>query len=364
MIPRVYKVHPFADTFPMLSDVELEELADDIREHGQREAIVLSFDGSTILDGRNRLAALQLLGLEPKTRKINSRMSEEDVLNLIMSANLHRRHLNPTQKAVIALGFKQEMARLTAERERETRAALVRTQGRQTGGKFAPSDSGSRDPLSGGEHVTREGLAEKFDTSGGTIQRVERVAKHMPELVSDMRAGKLDAATAEKHLLSVRPELKRQNVPKDEFGWLPPHGTPPPANARSSTARQARESWIRWMANDSATSYQIGDKIDLDPNTVRRIAREAGIVIPADVHALRKKQPTFNVGSALDLLVSDLESMSTNIERIRSAATEVDPSKVDEYADALVPYAKGSKQLSRQLAQLIKDMRNGNSEEV
>ena len=47
-----YPAHPAADIFPVMSDSEFNGLVEDMREHGQREAIVV-LDGA-ILDGRHR----------------------------------------------------------------------------------------------------------------------------------------------------------------------------------------------------------------------------------------------------------------------------------------------------------------------
>ena len=51
------QAHPVAAIFPMMQGDDFDELVADIREHGQREAILLHPDG-TILDGRNRYQAL------------------------------------------------------------------------------------------------------------------------------------------------------------------------------------------------------------------------------------------------------------------------------------------------------------------
>jgi ParB-like chromosome segregation protein Spo0J len=48
--------------FPMLADDELEELAADIK--GLLQRIVLDAEGR-VLDGRNRLAACEIAGVEP-----------------------------------------------------------------------------------------------------------------------------------------------------------------------------------------------------------------------------------------------------------------------------------------------------------
>ena len=57
-------VHPVAALFPMLAGDELEELAADIKARGLLQPIVLDAEGR-ILDGRNRLAACKIAGVEP-----------------------------------------------------------------------------------------------------------------------------------------------------------------------------------------------------------------------------------------------------------------------------------------------------------
>ena len=57
--------HPAAEMFPLLGDDELRELADDIAAHGLREPIVVQ--GGTLIDGRNRLRACVMAGVEPTT---------------------------------------------------------------------------------------------------------------------------------------------------------------------------------------------------------------------------------------------------------------------------------------------------------
>jgi hypothetical protein len=79
-----------------LGEAELNELADDMLEHGQREPIWL-YDGK-ILDGRNRYRACLLKGINPHI--METRVA--DPVAFVTSANLHRRHLDPGQRAMIA----------------------------------------------------------------------------------------------------------------------------------------------------------------------------------------------------------------------------------------------------------------------
>ena len=56
------KFHPAAELFPLMTEEELIELANDIRENGLQEPIVL-LDG-LIIDGRNRWLACEQIGID------------------------------------------------------------------------------------------------------------------------------------------------------------------------------------------------------------------------------------------------------------------------------------------------------------
>lgn len=96
-----WPTHPAADLFPMLGAEELQQLADDIRKNGQLEAIVL-YEGQ-VLDGRNRLAACELAGVEPRTVTMGFRASDGGPTAWVLSKNLHRRQLSKSQAAAVAV---------------------------------------------------------------------------------------------------------------------------------------------------------------------------------------------------------------------------------------------------------------------
>jgi hypothetical protein len=115
----VLAVHPAADMFPLMSPEELRGLADDINKNGLREhvALVQVGDEMQVLDGRNRLDALELLGREMTIPKLDHRPSyrgsfvidlglfrvpvhddEDDAYAYVISRNIYRRNLTPEQK--------------------------------------------------------------------------------------------------------------------------------------------------------------------------------------------------------------------------------------------------------------------------
>jgi len=92
------EAHPIADIFPMLEDEELEELADDIKERGLLHPIVLDQEGQ-ILDGRNRLSACNLAGVEPHFTTYEG----DDPGGYALATNINRRHLTKGQQAMIVV---------------------------------------------------------------------------------------------------------------------------------------------------------------------------------------------------------------------------------------------------------------------
>jgi hypothetical protein len=88
--------HPFTAVYPMMPSHEIDELAADIKKHGQRVPIVLY--GGKILDGRNRYEACKRLKIDPKTVQFGGKSPQE----YVTSTNLLRRHLSTTDRAKVA----------------------------------------------------------------------------------------------------------------------------------------------------------------------------------------------------------------------------------------------------------------------
>lgn len=100
----VLAVHPAAAVFPMLTDDELADLAADIRANGLLHPIVLDADG-VLIDGRNRLAACKLAGVEPTFTELNG----HDPVAFILSSNIHRRQMTKGQAAMAVVRCKETL---------------------------------------------------------------------------------------------------------------------------------------------------------------------------------------------------------------------------------------------------------------
>ena len=101
------KIHPVAELFPMFPEDELRELANDIKANGLQQPIVKMDD--TLLDGRNRLAACELVGIKPETKEYTGK----DATAFIISINLKRRHLTREQRDDVIRGLREQGMTLT-----------------------------------------------------------------------------------------------------------------------------------------------------------------------------------------------------------------------------------------------------------
>lgn len=89
-------LHPCSEIFPLMEGEDFDALVADINLNGLRDPIVTL--GGAILDGRNRHRACLSAGTQIKTVEYTGK----DPLGFVMSVNLHRRHLNESQRAMIA----------------------------------------------------------------------------------------------------------------------------------------------------------------------------------------------------------------------------------------------------------------------
>jgi hypothetical protein len=109
----------------MLADDELRELAADIRQRGLLQAIVLDSEGR-VLDGRNRLAACELAGVEPTFETYGGNDSD----GYALTVNINRRHLRPSQRYIL-IEQARRLAKTTkslfspSESQRLSEAAIV-----------------------------------------------------------------------------------------------------------------------------------------------------------------------------------------------------------------------------------------------
>jgi ParB-like chromosome segregation protein Spo0J len=170
--------HPLANLFPLLDGTEFEALVADIEKHGCREPIH-TLDGK-VLDGRNRWRACQQLGITPEVIEYTG----NDPAAFVISLNLRRRHLNESQRAMVAA----ELATL------------------QNGQR----KSGS--PI--GEAAVTQGEAGKtLNVSKRQVERARKVrAKGSPELIQAVEQGEVSVSAAAE--IADQPKAEQKKIVK------------------------------------------------------------------------------------------------------------------------------------------------------
>ena len=174
----VRQFHPVASLFPLLSGEAFQELVADIKKNGLREPILLDAEGC-IIDGRNRYRACNLAGVEPRFVQWEGQGTLPEVA---LSLNLHRRHLDESQRAMVAARTAKWMEKEAAERRgtrTDIQANLPGSQFGQTRDKAGALVNVSPRSVTNAAKVLRHGcdkLIELVDTGELAVSAAARLA--------------------------------------------------------------------------------------------------------------------------------------------------------------------------------------------
>jgi hypothetical protein len=213
----VYRPHPFARLFPVLEGEARKALVENIRENGVVEPIVM-LDGM-VLDGCNRVDAARECGI--RFQDIPKRQYDGDYpLAFVVSINLHRRHLDVSQRAMVAAkiadlsvgrpkknpaiaGVSQAAAAsaLDASPAAVERAARVQAHGTP---ELISAVSNRRIPLSNAvelaglpKEMQTEILAEGPEAVSAVVKNIRRAGRQLPSATAaERRVGRMAAAVA------------------------------------------------------------------------------------------------------------------------------------------------------------------------
>src|SRR3954454_16051960 len=108
------KIHEVCSIFPMMDEKSYADLVEDIRNKGLIVPI-WTYQGA-IIDGRNRLKACEELGIKPKFQEWDGTGS---LIGFVVSLNMERRHLTPSQKSTCALEIAPRLAAEAKEKQRK-----------------------------------------------------------------------------------------------------------------------------------------------------------------------------------------------------------------------------------------------------
>src|SRR5215831_9170939 len=244
------KIHHAADLFPMMPDEELQELAADIAANLLMHPIVID-DEEQVIDGRNRLAACRIAGVEPRFEQLNGR----DPLAYIVSVNLARRNLTKGQQAMaLAMIYpdaekggrgKKSEARNSSETERFSSARL--SQARSILRQSLPlAQAVLRGSLPFDEALAKaEELKQQSSSAEAKLARLRSAAPDLAARVADENLS-VDEASA----------ILRQREDDDR--------------RMKADGRAAAESIVGFAAQVAAihTAIEAGEDIRLKPKTL------------------------------------------------------------------------------------------------
>lgn len=172
--------HPAANLFP-LDDETIDDLAEDIKAHGLQCPVETC--GGKIIDGRRRWLACKMAEVEPDIVAI----ATEDPVAYVLSLNLHRRHLTPSQKAMVG------------GRAREMYDKAAKERMKKGGRKGGQSKGMENFPDPSTEQTARDAAGKAVGVSGKTVDFASKVIKSGDEtLQKAVEKGDVSVAVASK----------------------------------------------------------------------------------------------------------------------------------------------------------------------
>lgn len=229
--------HRLAELFPLIEGEEFETLKKDILDNGLLEPITLHPDGS-IIDGRNRYRACMAVNVEPIYCTWDGNGS---LLAFVLSKNLHRRHMDASQRAALGVKLMPEVEEEGKKRQQEAGAqgaqgAQFGIQGAEFGSEGGRGNKKKTPPC--GNFTTRGGLptehtqasqqqsvpgkakkqaepksrdiaASMVGVSPSYVQQAKNIAEKAPEVFDQVQSGQLTIQEAKREIKEKVKEEKK-----------------------------------------------------------------------------------------------------------------------------------------------------------
>ncbi|MGW7359692.1 hypothetical protein ACWGI0_24440 [Streptomyces sp. NPDC054802] len=269
----------------MLDPDELLDLAESIKAEGLRQDIVLDTDG-VLLDGRNRLAACEIAGVEPRFTTYTG----DNPRALIFSNNVVRRHITKGQQTMItamACSFSGHSLRGLAKTHGLSRTCL----------------SAANIVLQYSPHLAEQvrigafpldDIAREYKAQTEALQeKRDRLTEHAPDLAKQVTQGRLtldDAITT----LEERQEqtrIRKQIAEADELRLADGHTTPPLAQLAEQGditwhhSHQQAEQYLTHRRSAIHHTQQAIEQAAQHWTTIRPAITRPGTAFAREVHA-------------------------------------------------------------------------------
>jgi hypothetical protein len=194
----------------MLEPEKLDKMVESIRRDGLIHPILTFRD--EIIDGRNRLRACELAGVQPSFQEWSGGQDQSPT-GLILSLNIDRRHLNSAQKAALAVEALPFFEAEAAERQKagQKRGAETTNRERGTDERLTQKIESSDNRKNKNEKTAEAQAAQHAHTNRQYVHLLKKVKEDDPERFERVRDGKESLAEARRSLVTeVRRERKRR----------------------------------------------------------------------------------------------------------------------------------------------------------
>lgn len=215
------KVHPAASLFPLIEGQEFDDLVYSIKTLGVLQPIIVS--NGYLIDGRNRLRAVQKLRLEGCNIDLPTEEFKKDVRSVsefIFELNFTRRHLTPDQMATICADV---LPMISEEKKAKQEATQFKP-----GNKANPEGKNQRTAETESSPPSTRDIKKKDEQSTvGQIAKLAGVSHHKARqaiaVAKAVEAGELPKETIQevrqgtKKLVDVVPKPKPVQKPIEKI---------------------------------------------------------------------------------------------------------------------------------------------------
>lgn len=182
------KHHPIAAVWPMLDDAKLDDLAADIRDHGQHNPI-WTFDGM-ILDGRNRFEACRRAGVKPIVMEYKG----DEPTAFAVSLNDRRRHMGKSALAAVAAELEPFFAEDAKRRQKAAGGDKKSERARSVVEKVPQAIDATTAPKAREEAAKSVGVNDRY------VSDAKKVKQEAPEVFERLKAGKITLQDAKREV--------------------------------------------------------------------------------------------------------------------------------------------------------------------
>lgn len=232
-----YEFHPVASLFPMLAEPGYREFKADIQKRGLLEPIWLY--ENKILDGRNRYRACTETGIRPEFVDYDG----DDPVGFVISLNLHRRHLDAGQRAMVATEVEAVLSKEAKKRQ------MVGANQYQSLPEKLPE---------GSKGESRDQAGKLMGVSGRYVSDAKRIKEHDPELAERVLSGQTTLQKARREVArETQTVMEPPPLPDDKFNLI--YADPPWRYEHSRTDSREIENHYPTMSLDEICSLPVPD---------------------------------------------------------------------------------------------------------